>query len=305
MPPSPFEELALRWVPGTGPVEIRGVASGLVNDICQVARAGRRYSLRVAKSGSQELGLDREWECKVLGCAASAGLAPPVEHCEPAQGILVAGWVSGRAWAPEEISRPETIDAMARLLRRVHTLPIPRPARTMSPAAWIDLYSAALARRGLDAPPGGMEQRTAGSKAAALRDAAGLRVARLAASPPPASSVLCHGDLHRLNVTLSERLVLFDWEFAHVTDPYWDLAGWVANNDWTERPAGELLSSYLQRKAEPAEAVRLSQLVWLYDYVCLLWSELYLIQRPGATSTEAAAGVEALEARLSERLGAG
>jgi Ser/Thr protein kinase RdoA (MazF antagonist) len=182
----------------------------------------------------------------------------------------------------------------------------------MSPAAWIELYLDALdavARRGFDAPPGGMEQRMAGPKAAGgrpavLRDAAGWRLARLAGSRSPAAvGVLCHGDLHRLNVSVSARLVLFDWEFAHVSDPYWDVAGWVANNDWTEQAADELLSGYLQRRPEPAEAARLAHFVWLYDYVCLLWSEVYLTQRPGAASAEVAARAEALAARLTGRIG--
>jgi thiamine kinase-like enzyme len=192
---------------------------------------------------------------------------------------------------------------MARLLRRVHALPIPEPARIMGPAAWIDRYSASLARQTSEWPACQMKTRMSGPKAVALRSAAFSRLARLAASGSRTSArVLCHGDLHRLNVASSDHPVLFDWEFAHVTDPYWDLAGWIANNGWTERPAGELLSSYLQRKPELVEAMRLAQLVWLYDYVCLLWSQLYLAQPRGATSAEVAAQAEALEARLSERL---
>jgi thiamine kinase len=296
MPSSTFEEIALRWVPGEGPVDIHSLASGLVNESCRAARAGRLFSVRVATSDSRDLGLDREWECKVLSRAGAAGLAPAVEYCEPAQGILVSDWVNGRTWTQDEIRRPENVDAMAQLLRGVHALLIPQPSRTMNPESWIAHYSDALARRGSEAPPRSAGRRTA----AALRGAADARLSLLAASQSPAP-VLCHSDLHRLNVTVGTRPVLLDWEYAHVSDPYWDLAGWIANNDWTERNTTDLLASYLERPAEPAEAGRLPLFVWLYDYVCLLWSELYLAQRPGGPANAGvAARAEQLAARLSE-----
>jgi thiamine kinase-like enzyme len=287
---SRFEEYALRWVPGEGPVEIHSLASGLVNESCRVARAGRLYSMRMAAE-SRDLGLDREWECKVLGAAAAAGLAPAIEYCDPAQGILVADWVSGRTWTPEEVRQPHQIHEMAQLLRGIHSLPIPQPARIMNPSAWIAHYTNALALPSIGAA----------LPSTGLRGAADARLALLAASPSP-GPVLCHSDLHRLNVTIGTRLMLLDWEYAHVSDPYWDLAGWIANNDWTEPLAGDLLVKYLQRPAEPAEFAHLALFVWLYDYVCLLWSELYLNQRPGEASEGVSARAEQLANRLSGRV---
>ncbi|MDB6086399.1 MAG: phosphotransferase [Gammaproteobacteria bacterium] len=287
MPPSTLEQFALRWVPGAGPVDIHVLASGLVNESCRVARAGRSYSMRVATANSQDLGLDREWECKVLEYAAAAGLAPAIARCEPAAGVLVADWVTGRAWTPEEVGRPEQIRAMAELLGRVHALPIPQPARVMDPAAWVALYSDALIRRRGELP----------ARCATLRGAADARLS-LGTGGPLAEPVLCHSDLHRFNVTVGPNLMLLDWEYAHVSTAYWDLAGWTANNDGTGHFAGALLENYLQRSATPAEAEHLAQLVWLYDYVCLLWSELYLIQRPGAASDGVSARADQLASRL-------
>jgi aminoglycoside phosphotransferase (APT) family kinase protein len=286
-------------------VDVQPLARGLVNQSYRVARAGRLYSLRVTGARGdlestlgRDLGLelDRDWECRVLECAAAAGLAPQVECCLPEQGILVLEWLTGRAWTPAEIRRPRRIDAMAALLRRVHSLPLPRPARTGSPAAWIAGYAAALTRReagrALPSATG-----PAAPRGAALSRAAQACLERLAAIGA-APAVLCHGDLHRLNVAAGPRLKLLDWEYAHVTDPFWDLAGWIANNDWDEGCAVRLLRSYLQRPAAPEEAARLELLVWLYDYVCLLWSELHLQGRSGAPRAETAARALQLAARL-------
>jgi thiamine kinase-like enzyme len=286
MPRSAPDELALRWVPGEGPVTLRPLAAGLVNESYRVERSGRVYSMRLA-ADVPELGFDRDWECAVLECAARAGLAPAVACCEPSQGILVTEWTGGHAWTAEELRLPDNIRTLTGLVRQVHALPIPMPARIMSPAAWIALYDRAAARAGMQSV-----------RSAGLRFAVNARLEDLAAIPS-AHGVLCHSDLHRLNVAAGERLVLLDWEYAHVADPYWDLAAWIANNDGTASFATQVLAGYLERPAGEHESARLRLLIWLYDYVCLLWSELYLSQRAEAAGGLVAVRAERLAGRLS------
>ncbi len=278
------ERLAGHWVPGTGQLSIERLSSGVVNQTFRVDRAGRRYSLRVAAARAAALGLDRGWECRVLGAAAVAGLAPAVVHCDPALGILVSEWVDGDVWTADAARAAANLEAMAGLLRRVHALAIEGPPRVLGPADWVVHYSRALAANG--ARPG---------RSAALRDAA---AAHLALAAPEPLTVPCHSDLHRLNVVAGGRLLLLDWEYAHVSNPCWDLAGWAANNDWTERETHALLKVYLQRPPGEEECRRLHVWRWLYDYVCLLWCELYAIQRPGRAGRGAAARAVAARADL-------
>ena len=54
---------------------------------------------------------------------------------------------------------------------------------------------------------------------------------------------------------------------------YGILRAGAANTD-LEPLNGGLLAGYLGRPA-PLRRARLQRLSWLYDYVCLLWSELY------------------------------
>jgi thiamine kinase-like enzyme len=130
----------------------------------------------------------------------------------------------------------------------------------MSPAKWIDYYSVG-ARDGAGA---------------ALRPAAALQLAVLARLPA-VTPVLCHSDLHPLNVIdRGASLILLDWEYAHASDALWDLASWSANNDLEDSLQNDLLRSYLMRTPTGNEYMRLRVLGWLYDYVCLLWSGLYL-----------------------------
>jgi thiamine kinase-like enzyme len=285
------ENIARFHVPGAGALSIERVGSGLVNESYCVVRAGRRYCLRIPAPEEGDLGLDRSWECRVLARAAAAGIAPVIERCEPLEGILVTRWVEGLTWTPEQVEEPSNIRAVALLARRIHGLRIPEAPRRMGPAQWIAYYREALQRRGaadLNMGPRlwpGLDGGVA-ARAAAL---AGL---------PSAGAVLCHGDLHVANLVVGAGgLTLLDWEYAHVSEPLWDLAGWCCNNDLSAEARRLLLASYLGRAPRGEEAERLDLLAWLYDYVCVLWSELF--------ATRGAAEGQAVAARarvLIERL---
>jgi aminoglycoside phosphotransferase (APT) family kinase protein len=287
MQPSELKALALRYVPGTGAPLIEPLGAGLVNETYRVRRDDRAYSLRVAGSGAQDLAPDRGWECQLLARAAEAGIGPVIECCEPGAAIVVARWTEGAVWSAREVRCPENLQRFAELARRIHALAAPPGGRVMNPAAWIAHYEAALARHG----------RGAGPAVLGLRAAAAGRIRELGERPPPAP-VLCHSDLHTQNLILSAHgPVLLDWEYAHLAEPFWDLAGWAGNNDLEPACRHALLGDYLGRQAGAVESARLDALVWLYDYVCLLWSELYLGLRAHARE-----GVRARARLLAERL---
>jgi len=280
-------------VPGSGGIAIERLASGLVNESYRVVRAGRSYSLRVPAADAVELGLDREWEARVLERAAAAALAPVIARCEPKRGIVVAQWAEGRSWTAAQVRHSKNIDRVARLLRRIHALSVGNPRRVQNPAGWIAYYQAALVRR-----DGRRAYRAcAGRQRLELRACADEHLAALAALPP-AAAVLCHSDLHAQNLVVAGAgLVLLDWEYAHVSEGLWDVAGWSCNNDLSAAPRNRLLASYLGHEPALADQVRLGHLRWLYDYVCLLWSELYANSRSGRRK-EIMARARFLAARL-------
>jgi thiamine kinase len=283
MRPDELESLAARHVPGGGPPIIDRMGKGLINETYRVLRDGESFALRVAAAAPHHLGVDREWEGRVLGAAVAADLAPAIVYSDPQHGILLTRWVEGVALRPSDVRRAPGIERIAELLRRVHALPMPAPARFMSPERWIDYYSSA-----------------APHAHSALRKAAAAQLAALAALPGGAPTV-CHSDLHIQNlVDRGDSLVLLDWEYAHASDPLWDLAGWSANNDFEPELRQELLARYTGRPPTRGESLRLERLGWLYDYVCLLWSELYLSLPRDAGQDPAAHGQVAARARLLE-----
>jgi thiamine kinase-like enzyme len=281
---SDIESLADRCVPGAGRVDIQMLRQGPVNETYRVVRDGMAHAVRVAGAKPGGLGVDREWEARVQDIAAREGLAPDVEYSDPERGILVSRWIEGRFWSAAEVRHAPTVRKIAALLRRVHALPIPEVSRRISPRGWIACYQHALEQ---SAAPRARAQE-------ALRAAADAHLARLARLPAE-GPVLCHSDLHTLNVLdCTPSLILLDWEYAHVSEPWWDLAGWSANNDFEDALRGQLLSNYTGRSPTPDDAERLDALCWLYDYTCLLWSELHGYLDTDATSARA----RLLEARL-------
>ncbi|MGD0504333.1 MAG: phosphotransferase [Steroidobacteraceae bacterium] len=288
--PARLEHLARRYIPGRGPVNIDRLGSGLVNQSYRVSREGRFFSMRLTAPRAGELGLDREWECRVLRRAAAAGLAPAVERCEPRAGILVSHWAEGSAWSVEQAAAPENLETVALLARRVHALALLEQPRIVSAAQWIAFY-----RRSFERPR------------AALDEAAKFLVDALSEEPPPAVT-LCHSDLHVQNLIISPQgaPLILDWEYAHVSDPLWDLAGWACNGDLAQGRRDLLLRLYLEREPTCAEALRLDRLAWLYDYVCLLWSDLFLSSRsnPKAASDAISMRAERIAERLADRLSA-
>lgn len=278
-------------VPGHGAPTVRRLSAGLLHDTFRVERDGCAFSMQV---GAASPGGSGAWLLRVLQRAADAGLAPPLVYGDAWRGIIVHGWVEGRAWPAAAVRRSRNIERVAGLLRRVHALTVPAPARRITPAQWVRHYSAALAAR---------KRSRKGTAVAALAAAAALQLRRLE-SLPAIGGVVCHSDLHRLNLlewrppgARAGALLLLDWEYAHVSEPLWDLSGWSANNDYSEVLQRRLLAAYLERAPDDAEWTRCRLLGWLYDYVCLLWSELCSDTRRG-TAAPLAARAAQLESRL-------
>lgn len=61
---------------------------------------------------------------------------------------------------------------------------------------------------------------------------------------------LCHHDLALNHIASVERHILYDWEYAAIGSPYFDLAGAVAVNGFTEVEEIEFLRAYAQAQSK-------------------------------------------------------
>jgi aminoglycoside phosphotransferase (APT) family kinase protein len=283
MQPVEVEELCRTVLPGTGELDIEPLGHGLISETYRVRRDGLAYTLKAAAPNCEQFGLSFAWEVKLLEAAGESGLAPPLVYHD-AKRVLILRWVIGHPWSAQGAGLPQNIRRMAQLLRRVHALPIPLPSNFKGPQWWIDHYRAMLVRETRRRPDAG------------LAEAAAVHLHELEQLAQPAG-VVCHSDLHAMNVLqCDDRLILLDWEYAHVSDPLWDLAGWCANNDFETQTQRELLLEYLGQPACPNQWVRFRLLMWLYDYVCLLWGELLSMRGDASPDLSRRAGK--LDARL-------
>lgn len=280
-----IERLCRAVVPGSGSIDLKALGAGPISETYRVVRDGVAYTLKIAVEHHLDLRLDLPWEVRVLEGAASAGLAPRLVYCDLDGAVLLSRWAEGRSWVSHEAAAPANLERIAELLRRVHALAVPMPARQVTPLQWIEIYAEALTRR------------PSGSSDPALRSAALSRFQALHRLPR-AAGVVCHSDLHVMNLIQDDdSLILLDWEYAHVTDPLWDLAGWCANNDFEAEMQRRLLTRYLGNAPIPSQWQRFRLLLALYDYVCLLWSQLYLTVR-GEGADGIAERARLLDARL-------
>ncbi len=285
------EGLARRWVPGRGTPLVRLVARGPKAATYSVRRDGRRYALRLplAPPGPPAAAAP-SWEQRVSAAAGWAGLGPAVSQSDAATGIVVTEWARGRVWTRAQAAQRVGIARIAALVRAIQALSPPPPRYARQPAGWIRHYRRIGGGAGIVAPRQGA--RFAGEA---------LRRLELLGRRPARAAVLCHSDLHRHNlVDGAAGLVVLDWEYAHYSDPYWDLAGWLSANDLGARHGRLLLADYLGRAPRPGQIERLTLLAWLYDYVCLLWTEAH----HGQLGAPAGAGLARRAGKLAARLSA-
>jgi thiamine kinase len=271
-----LKSLCEALVPGEGDVEIHPSGEGLVNQTFRVTRGRRDYALRIAIADGSEIALNRSREAQILQSAGAAQLAPALLFSDVQRGVLLSEWLTGHSWAGVDLAAAANIERISALLRAVHALPAPLPAHTMSPAQWVAHYE------------------SKGAVAGKHRSTAIDRLDELA-TLPTAPRVVCHGDVHRLNLLQTgDSLRLLDWEYAQVSEAFWDLAGWCANGDFTEDTQRRLLATYLGSEPDPRQWQRLRLLAWLYDYICLQWSSLWAPLPAGLAGRAAF-----LDARLS------
>ena len=248
----------------------RPVPGGLSNYAWCVTVSGSEFFVRLARGRDDMPGVDRINERRVLELTAAAGMSPTVVRCDPARRLLVTRWVEAPA-PGRGLRGPGELAVVARTLALLHALPARSDLRT------VDFATQARALERTLAP--------ARDAAAALRTRADEVFARLQSQP--VSPVLCHHDLHPLNLLWSRtgRLWLVDWEYAGLGDPAIDLASFASQHGLDAGRRTRLAEVY-RAAGGRLEASRLDLAHWAFDYVQWLWYRLALA-RP-ATGVDAA-----------------
>jgi aminoglycoside phosphotransferase (APT) family kinase protein len=272
-------QLAARRL-GMRNVAVETLTGGSRNRCYAISDASREAVLRIAGEDDRAYAVARAAESLAQQSAAAHGLAPRIFFEDTGLGLTAMERAAGRVWTRELARSAAGAACLGKWLVRLHGLPPPPAMRRVDFVASLDHYVTQL---GGDAETLDLLQR---ARAAGTRLQSG------------AASVLCHNDLHHLNIIgLDGGLTVVDWEYAGLGDPIMDLAGFVAYHDLDEPAVAALLEAYGEGRTSPS-AAGLADARWLFEAVWWAWLELHRRLR-----SEEPAELRGARQRLVARLG--
>jgi aminoglycoside phosphotransferase (APT) family kinase protein len=186
---------------------IRGGVSGAL--ICRFDVRERNYVLRIEPERVALHHRQRGFAC--MAAAAAAGAAPPVHYHDPATGVAIMDFVSGRPLAEHPGGAAGLARALGALISKVQATPL-FPMLGSFP----EVIGSVLA---------GMRKSSFFAAGQLDPHAEGLARIFAALSWDASSLVSCHNDPNPRNILFDgERVWLIDWEMAFRNDPLVDLA---------------------------------------------------------------------------------
>ena len=228
---------------------------GITNRNYRARLGGGEYVLRLHGKDTRLLGISREAEAQASAAAAELGIAP--ELAATFDGGMVTRYVPCEALTAAQVAA--RAEELAVALRRFHDAPLALPASFWVPDL-LASYEQTLSARGAAVPAG-------------LAEAGGL-AGRIAAALPESERRPCHNDLLPGNVisdTDTGGVMIVDWEYAGMGDPWFDLGNLSVNNEFDEGDDERLLSAYTGRAPAPAERARLKLMRLMSDIREAAW----------------------------------
>ncbi len=235
----PAAPRALSGTIGRQPAPLEG---GITNRNYRAELGEREYVIRLHGKDTGLLGISREAERLANDAAAGLGIAPAV--AAGFEGGLVTEYLSCESLSGPSIE--ERAEEIGAALRAFHDCGVELPSRFWVPELLAD-YTEIIRGRGAT-PPRAYEEAMAiaGRITAALRAEAELRP--------------CHNDLLAGNIILSResgKVMLVDWEYAGMGNPWFDLGNLSVNNDFLQTTDNRLLLAYLGEPPSPSQQARL------------------------------------------------
>jgi thiamine kinase-like enzyme len=242
------EQLAERVWPGQD-VAIEPLGGGITNRNFKVETDGGRFVLRIGGKDTELLGIDRAAEHAASRVAADLGLGPEVVAFVEPEGYLVTRYVDG------EVGKVD-VARVGAALRLLHDGPA-FPGRFDSFRV-VEAYRATAAEHGVGVPSAYEHAKELANQIEQRRSHAALRP--------------CHNDLLNANfIDDGVRLVLVDWEYAGMGDPFFDLGNFAVNHELTEESEQGLLSAYGSNDADALVLMR-----FMSDFREAMWGIVQL-----------------------------
>jgi thiamine kinase-like enzyme len=208
------DRIVERLWPGL-PARVEPLPGGITNANFVVDVGDDKVVVRVPGTGRALLGIDSAAEIAASALAAAIGVAPEIIAHDQESGCLVSRFLPGRPIPPTEMMHEPMLGWVTDTVKRVHHAGA--VDTTFDYFTVIDRYHELAAARGAREPF------DFGSARAVMRSVAQAR--------PLRPTVLGHNDLLNANFLFDGSVRILDWEYAGMTDPFFDLANLSANHE--------------------------------------------------------------------------
>ena len=233
---------------------------GITNRNFRVNFGGTDYVVRLPGKDTGLLGIDREAERLATRKAAELELAPKVAAMLDQPPCLVTCFVESRHMSAEELREPARIEEVARDLRSFHDSGLALPT-DFYVSEIVSRYAEVTQSRG-GALPEGFEH---------ARDCA-RKVVKAVRKNPDHQPTPCHNDLLAANFLHDgDRIVIVDWEYAGMGDPFFDLGNFAVNNELDDAGEERLLTTYFGEEPTPRRRAALKLFRFMSDFREGMW----------------------------------
>jgi thiamine kinase-like enzyme len=213
------------------------------------SRDGRRLVLRLASRTGERLGYSRWRGVAAHEAIAAAGLAPEILAATLPTGHLLSAFVDGPVLDAESIRAAGMLERVGRTLREFHEAATIRGRFSIFDDQ--RRYTLLSRAEGLNLPDDiGELNRVA---------------AEIEASFERAEIVdrLCHNDLQLPNfIVTDDRLMVLDWEWAGMGNPYFDLGAAAVNAELDRGEVRRLAAAYFE-SGDPVHEARVELMMFM------------------------------------------
>ncbi len=233
---------------------------GITNRNFRVNFGGTDYVVRLPGKDTDLLGIDREAERLATRRAAELELGPKVAAMLDQPPCLVTCFVESRQLGAEELREPARIEEVARDLRAFHDSGLDLPTDFYA-SEIVSHYAEVTQSRGGTLPEGFEHARDCARK-----------VVKAVRKNPDHQRTPCHNDLLAANFLHDgERIVIVDWEYAGMGDPFFDLGNFTVNNGLDDAGEERLLTTYFGEEPTPRRSAALKLFRFMSDFREGMW----------------------------------
>ena len=239
---------------------VRPLEGGITNRNFLVHFGADDYVVRLPGKDTNLLGIDREAECLATTQAAELGIGPKVAAMFVDPPCLVTCFVQSRPLTSEQLREPERLAEVAHGLRAFHESGLTLPT---------DFQVYDLVREYAD-----VARSRGGTTPAAFDEAlenAG-KIVKAVGGHPEHQARPNHNDLLAANfLDAGDRVVIVDWEYAGMGDPFFDLGNFAVNNEFTDADEERLLEAYFGEPGTPRRKAALKLFRFMSDFREAMW----------------------------------